>query len=60
MLGPVSPMDAKTLLVPEEHAAIQPATDAASAGDVVICNSAVYSGRIRMKAGVVLCSAGED
>ena len=60
MLGLVSPADAKTLLVPEEHAAIQLAIDAASAGDIVLVNSGVYSERIRMKAGVVLRSAGED
>lgn len=43
MLGLVSPADAKTLLVPEEHAAIQLAIDAALAGDIALVNSGVCS-----------------
>lgn len=51
---------AATLHVPQDYRAIQPAIDAAAAGDVVLVAAGTYPERLRLKAGVVLKSAGDD
>jgi parallel beta-helix repeat protein len=49
-----------TLRVPAEHDTIQAAIDAAAAGDTVLVAAGTYRERLRLKAGVVLRSAGDD
>ena len=51
---------AGTLRVPQDHATIQAAIDAASAGDTVLVNSGTYNERIRIKDGVSVLSNGDD
>jgi len=49
-----------TLNVPDAYQTIQAAIDAAQQGDVVLVAAGKYVGRIRLKAGVTLKSAGSD
>lgn len=54
------PAMAATRHVPQDHATIQAAIDAAESGDVVLVAPGVYKERLRMKAGVTVKSQGED
>lgn len=58
--SPLARAQGKTLGVPSEYATIQKAIDAASAGDTVLVEAGTYRERVRLKAGVILRSAGED
>jgi len=51
---------ADTLQVPQEHATIQAAIDAAKSGDVVLVGPGTYKERIRLKPGVTLKSSGNE
>jgi len=55
-----APLPAATLRVPEHHRQIQPAVDAAQAGDTVLVAAGTYRERVTLKPGVTLCSAGDD
>lgn len=48
------PAAAKTLLVPNQHASIQKALDAAQSGDAVQVSEGIYIENIRLKQGVAL------
>jgi len=50
----------KTLRVPSEYPTLQRALDASGAGDTVLAEAGTYRERVRLKAGVVLRSAGDD
>jgi len=51
---------AATVQVPSEQPTIQAAIDAARPGDSVVVSAGTYSERIRLKAGIVVRSAGDD
>ncbi len=46
--------------VPAQHTTIQAAVDVANSGDVVLVAAGTYRGRIALKPGVTLKSAGDD
>lgn len=48
------------VLVPSQHAAIQPAIDAAAPGDVVLVSAGTYHGPVRLRREVTLKSSGDD
>lgn len=50
----------KTLRVPAEYPTLQAAVDAAAAGDTVLAEAGTYRERVRLRAGVLLRSAGDD
>lgn len=52
--------DAGTIHVPQDHPTIQAAIDASNPGDTLLIASGKYSENIRLKAGIVLRSAGDD
>jgi hypothetical protein len=56
----VSPASAATMQVPAEFPTIQAAIDAAQRGDTVVVSAGTYHERIRLKAGIVVRSAGDD
>jgi hypothetical protein len=56
----VGPAAAATLRVPQDHATIQAAVDAAGSGDTVLVNPGTYRERIHLKEGLTLRSAGDD
>ena len=49
-----------TVRTPQDHATIQAAIDAASAGDTVLVSAGTYKERIVLTDGIVLKSAGDD
>lgn len=51
---------AATLRVPKEHATIQAAVDSASVGDVILVAPGTYAAKIRLRAGIVLRSEGDE
>ena len=51
---------ATTIRVPQDHQTIQAGIDAAEHGDTVLVSAGTYKERIRMKAGVIVRSAGDD
>ena len=51
---------ANTIRVPEDRGTVQSGIDAAGPGDTVLVSPGTYLERIRMKAGVMLKSAGDD
>ncbi|PQO31040.1 hypothetical protein C5Y96_11820 [Blastopirellula marina] len=57
---PAVPAWAKTIGVPDDHATIQAAIDAAEPGDVVLVKAGTYSERLKLKADVTLRSAGDQ
>ncbi len=60
LLAPCVSAVAATLRVPEDHASIQAAIDAASSGDTVLVSAGTYRERVKLRPGVVLRSAGGD
>jgi hypothetical protein len=58
--SPLARAQGKTLGVPGEYPTLQQAIDAAATGDTVLVEAGTYRERVRLKAGVVLRSAGED
>ncbi|MCO6455695.1 MAG: right-handed parallel beta-helix repeat-containing protein [Pirellulaceae bacterium] len=58
--GVAQPAAAATRKVPAEHATIQAALDACSAGDVVLVAAGEYRERLRLPAGVSLRSEGDQ
>ena len=56
----VSCSSSKTFTVPTQFKSIQAAVDAAAYGDTVIVEPGIYLERIKMKAGVILKSMGDD
>ena len=53
-------LTAEEIKVPDDHAAIQAAIDASSAGDTIVVAPGIYGERIRLKPGISLRSAGGD
>lgn len=51
---------AAVVRVPQDRKTLQAAIDAAAAGDTVVVSAGTYKERIRLKAGVVLRSDGDD
>lgn len=55
-----STAQAATLRVPEDHKSIQEAIAASRSGDTIVVAAGKYRERLRLKAGIVLRSAGDD
>lgn len=53
-------VQAETIRVPQDYKTIQAGIDAAKAGDTVLVSAGTYKERIRLKAGIVVKSAGDD
>lgn len=53
-------VEGATVRVPQDHAAIQAAIEAARDGDEVVVGAGTYRERIRLKPELVVRSAGED
>lgn len=58
--GIFTPVSAKTIHVPKEHATIQSAIDAAESGDIVVVDPGTYKERIQLKTLVTVKSAGDE
>ncbi|QDT42204.1 hypothetical protein Pan241w_22850 [Gimesia alba] len=56
----VSSLAAETIRVPEQHKTIQAAVDASQAGDTILVAPGTYKERIKLKAGLILKSTGDD
>ncbi len=53
-------LNAETIRVPRDHKTIQAGIDAAKPGDTVLVDAGLYQERIRLKAGIIVKSAGDD
>jgi hypothetical protein len=51
---------AATIRVPQDHATIQAAIDAAEPGDTVLVSAGRFAERILLKPGIIVRSAGDD
>lgn len=56
---PAGPQE-KVLRVPGDYPSLQKAIDAAGPGDTILAEAGTYRERVRLKAGVILRSAGDD
>lgn len=56
----ISALAAETRRVPEQHTTIQSAIDVAQAGDTILVAAGTYKERIKLKAGLILKSVGDD
>lgn len=54
------PVAAVTIQVPKDHASVQSAIDAAKPGDTVLVTAGTYREPLKLKAGVIVKSAGSD
>ncbi len=60
LLAPGPRPQGKILRVPAEYPTLQAGVDAAGAGDTVLAEAGTYRERVRLKAGVILRSAGDQ